>query len=470
MSFFEKKYLPFILLFIIVFVSRLPFLNAGYGIEEDSWGIARAAFNTHLSGIYEPSRLPGHPVQELILSALWGCGPVIFNGLSALFSAIGVLFFAMILKHFQFKHYFIAALAFAFVPVYFISSTYTIDFVWTEAFVLISFYYLLKNKLIVCGIFLGLAIGCRITSGAMLLPFIIIIWQQNNLKQNLMSCFKIIVPMLLIIVLVFLPIIKQLGLSFFMFYDQFDYPPVTKVVYKMILGVFGVVGIIAVLISILLIIRNRKKQTFGELFNNGLDKKIIIASIIVLILYSVSYLRLPQKSGYMIPVIPFVLILFGYYLSSKQFKILSALFIISPFVCSINLTDKLRGAEYSNHAIVFNVSGQEVFFDALSGALFSDYSKRKQKMKYTDEVIEKTKSIESKTVIISGWWYNEIMVTNIPNEKNKFVTFEPYIDDKKMNEYISNGYHLFYLPEQNIYNDQMYKMTITNTISQPFNL
>ncbi len=163
MNYFDKKHFPFIALFIIVFISRIPFLSTGYGVEEDSWGIALAAFHTKFSGIYEPSRFPGHPVQELIYSAFWGYGPILFNGLCAFFSAVGVVFLALILKHLQFKHFFIAALAFAFIPVYYISSTYTIDFVWTEAFVLISIYSLLKDKLIICGIFLGLALGCRIT-------------------------------------------------------------------------------------------------------------------------------------------------------------------------------------------------------------------------------------------------------------------------------------------------------------------
>jgi hypothetical protein len=42
MNFFSKEYLPFITLFFIVFISRLPFLSAGYGVEEDSWGIELA--------------------------------------------------------------------------------------------------------------------------------------------------------------------------------------------------------------------------------------------------------------------------------------------------------------------------------------------------------------------------------------------------------------------------------------------
>src|ERR1019366_151431 len=313
MTFFSKNHVPFLVLFLIVFISRFPFLSAGYGIEEDSWGIALAAFHTHQSGIYEPSRLPGHPVQELIYSALWGAGPIVFNGFCAFFSGIGAVFFALILQSIQFKHFFIAALAFAFVPVYYISSTYTIDFVWTEAFVLISLYYLLKNKLIVSGIFLGLAVGCRITSGAMLLPFMIIIWQNKNLKQNFIQLLKISIPMSVVSIVSFIPIIQQYGFSFFIYYDQFPYPSITKVIYKMILGVFGFVGVIAIGISIVSIILNRKKQNFGESFLNKLDNKIIVASFLIIILFSISYFRLPQKSGYMIPIIPFIILLFGYY-------------------------------------------------------------------------------------------------------------------------------------------------------------
>jgi hypothetical protein len=457
MNFFDKKHLPFITLFLIVFISRIPFLSAGYGIEEDSWGIALAAFHTKLSGIYEPSRLPGHPVQELIYSALWGVGPIVFNGLCAFFSAVGAVFFALILKHLSFKHFFIASLAFAFVPVYYISSTYTIDFVWTQAFILISFYYLLKNKFILCGIFLGLAIGCRITSGAMLLPFMIIIWQNKNLKQNIILLLKIASPMALVAIIVYAPIIQEFGLSFFMYYDQFPYPPLSKVLYKMTLGVFGVIGVLAMGVALLAIVLKRKNQNFGAAFENKLDKKKIISSFVILVLYTISYFRLPQKSGYMISVIPFVILLFGYYLSSKNFKFVCIAFILSSFICSINLTDKLRGAGYSKYAVLFTISGQELFFDPFSGPIFSDYSKRKQKMKFTADLIGKTNTIKTKTVIIAGWWYNEVMVEMIAKNKNNFVTFESYIDTNKINKYVAEGFEIVYLPEQKLYNELMFK-------------
>lgn len=462
------NYIPFLALFLLVFISRVPFLSAGYGVEEDSWGIALAAFHTKLSGIYEPSRFPGHPVQELVYSALWGKGPLIFNVLSAFFSAIAAVYFSRILQHFNFKHFFIAGLAFAFVPVIYISSTYTIDFMWSEAFVLMSFYALLRNRLIFCGILLGLAVGCRITCGVMIIPFIIILWENNNLKKNILSFLRISVPMGIVVFFVFLPLILEFGTSFFMYYDQFPYPPLSKVLYKMSFGVFGFIGCLAIFCFILIAILNRKKSIEGGLFINGLPKRIVIISFLIIVLYIISYFRLPQKSGYMLPIIPFVIILFGYYLSSSQFRILCCSLMISSFICSINLTDKLRGAEYSSAAVSFVVSGQEIFFDPLTGPVCSDYSKRLQKIKYTSEVISKSSELANKTVIISGWWYNEIMVTMIGLKYNPNLIFEPYIPERKIKEYVDQGYEIVYLPEQNIYNDLMYQMDVTATLARPF--
>ena len=298
MNFFDRKYFPYFILFSIVLVSRLPFLAAGYGVEEDSWGIALAGFHTKITGIYEPSRFPGHPVHEFIYSAFWGYSAFLYNLITAIFSAIAAVFFAIVLKELHFKCFFIAALAFAFTPVYFISSTYTIDFVWTITFILVSFYFVLKKKFFFCGVFLGLAIGCRITSGAMLIPFVIIFWQKNNISENAKRLFKIILPLLLTVLIAYLPLITEFGLSFFMYYDQFPYPSLAKVFYKMIPGVFGFFGMAAIAVSIVWIIFNCKRSPKGVLFEKQPDNKIFIACYAVILLFVVSYFRLPQKSGY----------------------------------------------------------------------------------------------------------------------------------------------------------------------------
>ena len=237
---------------LIVFISRLPFLNAGYGTEEDSWGIAVAAHNTMASGIFEASRLPGHPVQELIYSAIWGAGPLVFNLLSAVFSTIAVMFFVLFLKTLGFKKYFLAGLAFAFTPVVYIASTYTIDYMWTCALIFISLYFLIKQRIGLAAIILGLAIGCRITSVVLLLPFSIILLDFKIPYFNIKKILLLWLSTTVIGILCYLPVIDVYGINFFTYSDQFPYPTLEKVFYKASFGVWGLLGILAILLCCLI--------------------------------------------------------------------------------------------------------------------------------------------------------------------------------------------------------------------------
>jgi hypothetical protein len=44
-----------VLLFVLVFISRLLFLNAGYGANVDAWRVARAAYDIATTGEYSTS-------------------------------------------------------------------------------------------------------------------------------------------------------------------------------------------------------------------------------------------------------------------------------------------------------------------------------------------------------------------------------------------------------------------------------
>jgi len=453
-------------------LSRLPFLNEGYGAEEDSWGMVLAAQNVSESGHYEVSRLPGHPFQEFIYLLNPEGSYFYYNFLSAAFSAIAVLFFALILKTLGVKKYIIGSLALAFTPIFYVSSCYTIDYVWSLAFILVSFYSLINKKIILSGIFLGLAIGCRITSAAMLIPFLIILYERTACLQiNFFNFLKISASALLIAVVLFIPIINKYGPGFFVFYDQFSYPSFSKIIYKATIGVFGLVGLLGIFYAKIIALKNKFKLCPLNLYSTQPNQKFIFALYVLFLIYIIAYLRLPQKSGYIIPLIPFLIILVAYYLNSKQFIFFCLSFIASSFIFGVNLTDNIRGSEYSHLAIKFNISGQEVFLDPITGPVISEHSKRKQKMDFTEKVISSTIDRKSKFVVISGWWYNEIEVKlkqkNLDIHSDKFVF---YINKIEMENYNNLGFEIFYLPEQAGHNNEYSKINCTEIISKPFPL
>ncbi|MGH2568882.1 MAG: hypothetical protein ACRDGA_11125 [Bacteroidota bacterium] len=162
----------FVLLTATVFLTRLPLLDAGYGSDPDAWRVVLVARSLTTTGEYTVSRFPGFPVHELTASLFWNAGPAVLNGITAFFSALGVAWFGLVLKSLGYKQYWLGSFALAFTVVLFINSTVTLDYLWALHFILASFYCVGRDKPLVGGLLLGLAIGCRVTSVLMVVPLL----------------------------------------------------------------------------------------------------------------------------------------------------------------------------------------------------------------------------------------------------------------------------------------------------------
>lgn len=458
--------IQFVLFFLLIFLSRLPFLFAEFGAEEDSWLLALTAKNIAISGEYEMSRAPAHPLQELIYSLLYhdGLSAFLTNLLSATGSVIAAMFFSLALKALGFRQYLFAGLAFAFAPVVYVSSTYTIDYMLAMAFIMAGFYFIVTKQEGLAGLMVGTAIGFRITSGAMVIPFAMILFSVSNQRWKSILIFSVITIMVGLIT--YIPVFKTYGFSFFTYADQFPYPPLAKVIYKATIGVFGLIGITAMTFYGIKIIHSKKTVIQNNMILSS--KNLFWVCMMVLTLYAISYLRLPQKSAYLIPTVPFVIIVFGMLLSTRAFPVFCTLMMLSSFFFSINLTDSLRGAKYSAFALKFTIAGQEIFIDPLTGPIYSDYTKRLNKIRYAEEVYQKLCVQKEKMVLICGWWYNQLLVRNWDAVKNNNVELVFYISKEEIKKYLSEGYKIYYLPEQNLYNDLYSQMKFTDSAAKPF--
>ncbi len=462
---FEKY--SVLLLAAITFLTRIPFIFDGYGVEEDSWGLVVNAFLMKQTGHYLASRFPGHPLQEYVYRIIYDQPAWIYNSFSVLASIVAVVFFYKALRKIQLAGAFPASLLFCFTPVFYIAGTYTIDFAWTVAFVMMSFYYLLDQKFLVCGIFLGMATGCRLTSEIFLLPWLIIIWSTLDWKSSVKDFMKIAIPSIVIGILWFVPAYLNYGKTFFDYSDQFPYPPLTKVIFKATIGVFGLLGIMVLGFYKLIGIRNAFKKQLNAvtLFSS---ERLILVCVVIILLHIASYLRLPQKAGYMVPAIPFYFIMVAVMLNQKQMRNATLIYMTAPFLFSINLTDPLRGSESSAFSIKFNISGQEIFIDPFSGPIFSERSKRINKMKYCNDLIAIEKNLDQEYYAISGWWYNELQTyyyqhNQKPNQRIRFYEECSFMDSIRKIQGV-----IYYLPEQNLYNDQMFNQFCTDNLAIPF--
>ncbi|MCU0434707.1 MAG: DUF2029 domain-containing protein [Bacteroidia bacterium] len=456
-----------LIILLMVTATRLPFIFDGYGVEEDSWGLVVNAYEMNESGEYRASRFPGHPLQEYVYSAVYNQPAWVWNLMSVVMSVAAVMFFHLALRKLKLNTAWPVTLMLSFTPVFFIAGTYTIDYAWTLAFVTGSFWLLCERRFVWSGVFLGLAVGCRLTTAVFVLPWFLLLWNRMDAWGSVKLWLRLAVPAGVIGVLWFVPAFVVYGRAFFDYSDQFPYPPMAKVIYKASIGVFGLAGTVALIFAAVAGFGNWRKNNLQgtALFT---ERRLLFVCAVIVVLHVFSYLRLPQKAGYMLPMVPFLLLAAGTLLTQKQSWIAAALFMIAPFLFSINLTDPMRGAEASAVAVTFHAAGQEIFLDPLSGPIQSERSKRLNKMAYCSRIMAATDTLQAPSLIICGWWYNELKTEHYTRPQSKNVSYRFYETCAVLDSARQTGARIYYLSEQNLYNDQMFGQQCTDSLAKPF--
>lgn len=446
---------------LLIFLSRLPFLSDGFGSEEDAWALRLVAENIASTGIYEVSRLPGHPLQELLFASIWNAGSFVWNLITAFISTVGIYFFMKSLSRLQIPGAVISGFILAAVPIVYINSTNSMDYTWAMSFTLIAFYFLTGRQWMYAGIMLALATGCRITSAAFALPAVYYIF-NSGASDRWMSILKFAISASICTLIIFIPVFNNYGLSFFTFYEHFPIPGFAKNFYKGVIAVWG----LPLLIAIPLLIISQLKT---RVILNNKSRQLLVFCGIYILLVILMFIRVPLKAAFMIPLVPFAVIPASLYFSEGRMKLLLLATLASAFLFGVNLNDPLRGSSSSSFSVKLNISGQPVSIDALQGLVSADRTKRIQRTTYANKVIFASAEIRKPAAVIAGWWLADILVLE-KERTNSGVKWLYYADQQELLKLSAEGYHLYYLPEQNAFNDLRFKKVFTDSLAKPFPL
>lgn len=433
----------FIIAGVLLFASRLPWLSAGYGAMQDSYRVFNAARGISESGTYVLSRPPGHPVHDYLVSMLVPVGPVGSNMLTALFSLVAFGFFALILRRVHIRNYLMGALGFAFTPVVYINSTCTIDYVVAVAFVLAATYFVLSHRFIAAGICLGLAVGVRITSGAMLAPFIA--WSMLGAKSYAFDrrCFYLVIGTLAVASICYLPVISEYGLSVLTFYDH-SYPPLWSVLLEGTLRVWGFPGMLALvgLICAAPIYINAIKLRLSQ--EHVLP--LLALCTVSIALYLIAFVRLPDASGYLIPIIPFVIMMVGLFAPGHIFRLFALALLLSSF-------------------IGVNRNGIPV-----EGPIFQDHYWREASQHRTSKIIAAVDQLPGTAVIVAGWELPAIEA-RLGSEYQKQHRYVYLIEDESScARYVMNARQIYYLSKIDTFNQLTYGVDLRKCEAQELQL
>jgi len=312
------------LLCAVVLLTRLPFLGAGYGEHADNWRVALAARHIAQTGVYEASRFPGYPVQEVVCSWFWKTGPMGLNLLDALFCTLAVLFFALICIEYGVGEWWLAGLALAFVPVLYVNSVSSKDFPWALAILLASWWCAMRKRPVLTGILLGLAMGCRITSGAAALPIALVLIDGAENRTAMRRVLTTGGVAALVVIAAFAPVYGRYGADFFNFYAEHAFPTWLEITRRMTLEVWDILGVAGLTIALVAGAANRGRP--------AISPRHLLAWVSMLVIYAIAFFCLPDEAAYLIPAIPFTLLLAWWLAPAWAFRACCALIVASPFV------------------------------------------------------------------------------------------------------------------------------------------
>lgn len=451
-----------ILFFLLVFASRIPFLFNGFGSEEDAWALPMVAERIAISGQYEVSRLPGHPFQEIVYSRMWWLDSFYYNLLTALISTAGILAFVLFLKRLNAPHPWQTGMTLAFTPVVYIHSTNAMDYTWALGFSLLAAWLISRRNILPAAAMVALAAGCRITALAMLVPCTLLLFSLSPKGGGRKVCIVFLVTGLTLSSLVYLPVFLQYGPGFFSYYEHFPIPVFLKNFYKGSIAVWGLPGTFALAALAYSIIRHKAAIPYhaGQPQRAQQSRGLLLFGISGALIYLAAFIRLPLKAAFMLPFVPFLLTILFQFTGRKMALLTTWGMVLSCFTFGVNLADEHRGSSLSPLALTFTAGRHPIAVDPLNGLVTADRSKRINRTAFATLVLDRCSTIRGKTAVIAGWWLADLQYLG-RKANNPHVVFRHYIDEPELRKLQASGYRIYYLEDQDEYNDLRYRKKMT---------
>lgn len=319
----------------------------------------------------------------------------------------------LISRKLQYHNAGLASLALAATPIFFVSSVCAKDYIWSLAFVLLSFLCALHGRALLAGILLGVGTGCRITSLAMILPLALILFGETAGPARWFSILKLAVAGLTAAALAFSPVWLRYGTNFFTFYENHARPDWVTVFARGTVEIWGVVGLIGLSIAAGgLLLRHS-----ASLLPN---KWVVPAFALAIAIYIAAYLRLPDQAGYLVPIVPFMLLLAQQFAPRQAVQILCACLLISPFI------------DVSRNGFT-------------RGPIFADHTERFQTMTRIRGFLAYSETLPGRNTFVVGGWEPQIavMAPGLLTARNRYVYL---LNADELATALRNSDHVFYLP------------------------
>jgi hypothetical protein len=303
----------------------LPLVFFGYGSDVDTFRVLDAGRNFFATADYVPSRRPGYLVYELAVFVLDQLGGSVLANLGSVFWAlVAVVCFQRILRRHHIANAGLLTLILVVHPVFWYNATVTIDYLWALGMLLAGFDLLEQDHYGWAGLALGLAVGCRLSSIIIAAGLLGYAWLRAPHKRLLVTGSAALVGLLG-------------GLAYVLPWDFAEWRPsfwkvsigsaelwspimqVGRFAYKNIYfwGIPASLCLVALLIY---------SFWHGSTWKRPGGLLLVVLVGFVLLGSEILFFRFPIEVEYLLPTLPFWLLLVG--LGAKSRRILWIFFIL----------------------------------------------------------------------------------------------------------------------------------------------
>lgn len=358
------KFPAVIYLALIFFISRIPFINLGFSAfasltDQDVLAVVNSAYLLRYEHIYKISRFPGYPFFEIFNSLLIGGGWILTNFATSVISFLSLILFGKILNQLKLNNRALLLLTFAFIPVIWINSTITMDYMWALLFVLASCFLIFTGKFHAAGLFIGIATGTRFTSIFMIIP---LIYWMLIMKVESKKIREFVLIGFFSSAVMFFPVLYNYHFEFFKGSGFLLTTPVNKPLESLGLSILSssanliteLTGLMALILIIILLF-------YKNSFQSSKQKQLIYFCGMISIIYGIIYFAFPYKVAYLIPIIPWTLIIFNEKLKKKYMVMVCILLLLNNIISFNIVSDNSYELKIDSGSIIKNYESRSTF-------------------------------------------------------------------------------------------------------------
>jgi hypothetical protein len=321
-----------LIILLVAGLARLPFLWHGFGGHPDEWLVIRSGLDFWLNGTYLPSRIPGYPLNELLMGGLaWLGGSTACAAAATVASLVTLAYMRALAPLHGIKDSFWMVLAFSFEPWIWSSGIHGMDYIWGTGSLVAALYYVEARRFGAAGLACAVGFGFRPSSLLWIIPVFLRVllidrgW-RGAVSFALWATIAALIPLAMIVSVIFLRPETWTDLSTEAV-SRFEYlfQILALAVYHLI-ETIGHIPALLIIIAGCFVYRDR----FFRLFRSG--ESGFWTYVLIFVFLLPTFVIESGKMEYMLPALPGLFMILGRCITDNWWKAMTAAFVINAFV------------------------------------------------------------------------------------------------------------------------------------------